>query len=96
MSKTQFRLSVGALFALILLFNITSPNRYKTTLFSDKLVMKTDGITGKVWFYTKENGWTPLLGSKMTKPGTIQNATKIPATLLSDRNAKKPATKPNE
>ena len=68
MTKTQFRLGVGALFALILLINITSPNRYKTTLFSDKLVMKTDGSTGKVWFYTKENGWIPLLGSNPTKP----------------------------
>ena len=31
----------------------------------------------------------------ITTPGTIQNAPKIPATLLSERTAKKPATKPN-
>ena len=31
----------------------------------------------------------------ITTPGTIQNAPKIPASLLSERTAKKPATKPN-
>ena len=31
----------------------------------------------------------------ITTPGTIQNAPKIPATFLSERTAKKPATKPS-
>ena len=31
----------------------------------------------------------------ITTPGTIQNAPKIPTMLLSERTAKKPATKPN-
>ena len=31
----------------------------------------------------------------ITTPGTIQNAPKIPASLLSERTAKKPATKPS-
>jgi len=48
MTKTQFRLGVVAVFAAILLFNLTSPNRYKVVTSADDLSgYVIDGVTGK-------------------------------------------------
>jgi hypothetical protein len=61
MTKTQFRLGVVAIFAAILLYNITSPNRYTfvdtTTegrLNATSPYRLVDGMTGKMWKMTKE------------------------------------------
>tara|TARA_B100001250_G_scaffold346738_1_gene316703 strand:+ start:299 stop:514 length:216 start_codon:yes stop_codon:yes gene_type:complete len=62
MTKTQFRLGVGALFAAILLFNLTSPDRYfliKSGTSSSAFKV-FDGVTGKVVDYrwvSAENDW---------------------------------------
>ena len=53
MSKTQFRLAVVAIFAAILLHNLTSPNRYtheKTP--GGSTVVVFDGLTGKAYWTT--------------------------------------------
>ena len=48
MTKTQFRLGVVAVFAAILLFNLTSPNRYKVVSGgADLSGYVIDGVTGK-------------------------------------------------
>ena len=49
MTKTHFRLGVAAIFAAILLHNLTSPNRYKVVAGSDDLSgYLVDGVTGEV------------------------------------------------
>lgn len=49
MTTTQFRLGVVAIFAAILLFNLTSPNRYKVvTTGNDISGYVIDGVTGKL------------------------------------------------
>ncbi len=45
MTKTQFRLGALLIFAAILLYNLTSPDRYK--IGSPSVLV--DGVTGKVW-----------------------------------------------
>ena len=50
MTKTQFRLGVLAIFAAILLHNLTSPHRYSMQGDSVSMV-KMDRITGKTWRY---------------------------------------------
>jgi hypothetical protein len=46
MTKTQFRLGALLILTAILLYNLTSPDRY--TRNSAGTVV--DGVTGKVWF----------------------------------------------
>ena len=45
MTKTEFRLGVLAIFAAILLHNLTSPHRYKVVTEA----VLVDGVTGKTW-----------------------------------------------
>ena len=64
MTKTQFRLGVVAIFAAILLFNLTSPNRYKVvTTGNDISGYVIDGVTGKIKRITESGRLTEL-----TKP----------------------------
>jgi len=57
MTKTQFRLGVAAIFAAVLLFNLTSPNRFSFD--GEGLVI--DGVTGTVYKYNGEGkGWEAL------------------------------------
>lgn len=50
MTKTQFRLGVGALFAAILLFNLTSPDRYSLdTSGASSSYKMIDGVTGNMY-----------------------------------------------
>ena len=49
MTKTHFRLGVAAIFAAILLHNLTSPNRYKVVAGGNDLTgYVVDGVTGEV------------------------------------------------
>ena len=48
MTKTHFRLGALLILAAILLYNLTSPDRY-TTQFSSNAALLIDGITGKTW-----------------------------------------------
>ena len=59
MSKTQFRLSVVAIFAAILLYNLTSPNRYTHT-HSGVTTFVTDGVTGKAWYGGPGKEWSEI------------------------------------
>jgi hypothetical protein len=45
MTKTQFRLGALLILTAILLYNLTSPDRYKIV----SPVLLVDGITGKTW-----------------------------------------------
>jgi hypothetical protein len=47
MTKTQSRLGVVAIFAAILLFNLTSPNRCKVVSGDDLSGYVIDGVTGE-------------------------------------------------
>jgi hypothetical protein len=73
MSKTQFRLGVGAIFAAILLFNLTSPNRYTVIgpvpldAFSVPGSYLLDGVTGKMYRYSS-NGISSEPLQKITTP----------------------------
>jgi len=56
MTKTHFRLGALLILAVILLHNLTSPDRYSIQTVGSGL-MKTDHVTGKVWRYsTKDDG----------------------------------------
>ena len=61
MSKTQFRLGVAAIFAAILLFNLTSPDRYfyiqGSTLSSGKMI---DGVTGNQYLF-RDGEWRNIV-----------------------------------
>jgi len=59
MSKTQFRLGVVAIFAAILLHNLTSPNRYTHVKTPGAVVLVFDGLTGKAYWTTDSAtyGW---------------------------------------
>ncbi len=48
MTKTQFRLGLVAIFAAILLFNLTSPNRYKVVTSGKYDGLVIDGVTGEI------------------------------------------------
>ena len=60
MTKTQFRLGVVAVLAAILLFNLTSPDRYKLLGTSGSLLV--DGVTGKTWVRSASTSgkWEPI------------------------------------
>ena len=65
MSETQFRLGVVAIFAAILLHNLTSPNRY--TIIQSGAPAKqsgevtvADGVTGRVWVGTIDVEWMEI------------------------------------
>ena len=64
MSKTQFRLGVAAIFAAILLFNLTSPDRYfyiqGSTISSGKMI---DGVTGNMYLF-KDDEWINIVDIK--------------------------------
>ena len=65
MSKTQFRLGVAAIFAAILLFNLTSPDRYH---YLNKSVGITngamiDGVTGNIYLF-KDDEWINIVEIK--------------------------------
>ena len=64
MTKTQFRLSVVAIFAAIMLFNLTSPNRYKVVTTGNHIqAYVIDGVTGEIKRITESGRLTEL-----TKP----------------------------
>ena len=61
MSKTQFRLGVAAIFAAILLFNLTSPDRYhyiKGTSTTKGTMI--DGVTGNMYLY-RDGEWRNIV-----------------------------------
>ena len=55
MTKTQFRLGALLILAAILLYNLTSPDRYK--VFGPSVLV--DGVTGKTW-KASEGKWKEL------------------------------------
>ena len=72
MTKTQFRLGVGALFAAILLFNLTSPDRYSLIGGNTSLTYKIfDGVTGNLYLF-RDGEWINIKDlakkSKAAKP----------------------------
>ena len=68
MTKTQFRLSVVAIFAAIMLFNLTSPNRYKVVVTGNDIQgFVIDGVTGKIKRIT-ENARLTELTPPVVKP----------------------------
>ena len=64
MTKTQFRLGVAAIFAAILLFNLTSPDRYHfinaTSISSGKMIV---GVTGNMYLF-KDGEWINIVDIK--------------------------------
>ena len=66
MTKTQFRLSVIAIFAAILLFNLTSPDRYHyikgTSTAKGTMV---DGVTGNMYLF-RDGEWINIVDIKRT------------------------------
>jgi|TARA_B100001971_G_C17826671_1_gene351724 hypothetical protein len=60
MTKTEFRLGVLAIFAAILLHNLTSPDRYTVTQTSGSTALRTDGITGMTWKLQSAR-WLPVV-----------------------------------
>ncbi len=61
MSKTHFRLGVAAIFAAILLFNLTSPDRYHYisggTQTKGSLI---DGVTGNLYLF-RDGEWVNVV-----------------------------------
>ena len=75
MTKTHFRLGVAAIFAAILLYNLTSPSRY-THKQEGSQVMVFDGLTGKAYWTTESAtyGWREYGKYEMpVKPGKFRD-----------------------
>ena len=64
LSKTHFRLGVAAIFAVILLNNLTSPNRYTSIVSDTGRVTVTDGVTGKVWRGVVGGSWVEIVEAR--------------------------------